>query len=188
MKTSIGLLLLSISNLAWADWALNNDQSKVSFVSIKKGTIAENHYFKSVTGSITESGTVSISIDLSSVETLIPIRNERMLNYLFEVASYPKATITAQLDDKTLANIKKASSVQLTQVAELDLHGVKQNIQLELQVNATNSGVYVNTIAPVIINAANFKLEGGVEKLRELAKLPNIALAVPVHATLNFSK
>jgi hypothetical protein len=40
---------------------------------------------------------------------------------------------------------------------------------------------------PVILNADNYKLAKGIEKLRELASLPSISHAVPVsfYLTLN---
>ncbi len=62
----------------YADWQLEADQSHIHFVSIKKAQVGEVHTFKQLSGSIDESGKAAITIQLDSVETQVPIRNERM--------------------------------------------------------------------------------------------------------------
>ena len=46
--------------------------------------------------------------------------------------------------------------------------------------------VRVRSIEPFIVNASQFDLSGGIEKLRELASLPSIATAIPVTFSLEF--
>ena len=41
---------------------------------------------------------------------------------------------------------------------------------------------------PIVINAADFELTAGIERLREVAGLQNIATQVPVTASLVFSR
>eukprot|EP00493_Phyllostaurus_siculus_P025750 UN26095 len=50
----IGLSLSSValSNAAHADWQLVNDKSQLSFVSIKKDSIAEAHHFTNLEGTL----------------------------------------------------------------------------------------------------------------------------------------
>jgi hypothetical protein len=43
------------------------------------------------------------------------------------------------------------------------------------------------TLAPLVLNAADFGLAEGLESLRALAGLPAISLAVPVSAVLIFN-
>ena len=81
--------LLAVSGLAHADWELRNS-SRVSYVSIKNNAIAETNVFTGVTGSVNKKGEVAISIDLSSVETQVEIRNQRMRDLFFEVPAIPR--------------------------------------------------------------------------------------------------
>ena len=68
-----------ISTPAQADWTLDPSQSELAFSSIKASRIAEIHTFNSIRGNIKDSGDATFQIDVSSLETMIPIRNERML-------------------------------------------------------------------------------------------------------------
>ena len=83
-------VLLSIAP-AHADWMVQ-DTSQIGFVSIKNNSIGENNAFQRVSGSISEAGMVAVAIDLTSVETGVGIRNERLQTMLFDVASFPSAT------------------------------------------------------------------------------------------------
>ena len=71
-------LLLSWASLAQAAWQLSADESSLTFVTTKATHVAEVHSFKSLTGSVDEQGRVAVSVALASVDTLIPIRDERM--------------------------------------------------------------------------------------------------------------
>jgi len=46
----------------------------------------------------------------------------------------------------------------------------------------------VSSLAPVIVQANEFGLVAGVEKLKELAGLPSISLAVPVSFVLTLAQ
>ena len=60
----------TVSLPALAAWKLDNENSQLSFMSVKKGNIAENHSFSKLAGNITEQAQVNISVDLSSVNTV----------------------------------------------------------------------------------------------------------------------
>ncbi|MBB1332805.1 YceI family protein [Pseudoalteromonas sp. SR44-5] len=193
MVKSIAILGLSLSSLlvsgvACADWQVNNDQSKVSFVSIKSNSIAEVHHFKNVSGSLAENGSLSVDIDLSSVETMIPIRNERMTKLLFETAKFPTATITANLS-KQLKALKPGQHVFKGISAELDFHGAKKEITVDVIANLSSQGdISVSSMSPIIINGADFAVIDGIMQLQKLAGLPSIATAVPVSFSLTMNK
>ena len=74
----------ALSAAASAQWSLDLDNSQLSFVTVKAEHIAEVHSFSRLEGQIDAAGNARISIDLSSVETGIAIRNERMQSMLFE--------------------------------------------------------------------------------------------------------
>lgn len=181
------ILTLSLSP-ALAHWNLNNAHSQLSFVSIKAGDIGEVHHFNSLEGSLDNEGNLKLTIDLTSVDTMIQIRDERMQKFLFNVAEFPSAEFRAQLDPKLYNAIPVGSSNVLDVTGTLSLVGVEQTVSAK--VLATRVGarsVVVSSLQPVVLNAGAFKLTEGVNQLREIAGLPSISLAVPVTFVLSFS-
>jgi hypothetical protein len=170
-------------------WRLNNDLSKLSFVSIKATDIGEVHSFTRLAGTIASDGVVDLNIDLSSVETLIPIRNERMQEFLFETGAFPVAHIAATLDTAILAGLKPGD-VQI-QAVEAALTLKEKTIPLTMQLIAakvSDKRLVVSSLQPILLNAAAVGLSEGVEKLRDIAGLPNISQAVPVGVVLTFER
>ena len=97
--TLIATISLSFwATSTWAQWTLDNDRSRLSFISTKAGDIAEVHYFKNLSGTLLESGDAQVSVKLASVETLIPIRNQRMQTFLFQSDIFPEATLRTNVD------------------------------------------------------------------------------------------
>ena len=64
------------------NWKLITDESAISFVSIKKGSIAEAHTFTDFSG-VLDHGKASVTIKADSIDTMVPIRNERAREFLF---------------------------------------------------------------------------------------------------------
>lgn len=186
----VGLSLTSLfsASFAHADWQLDNKHSKVSFISIKKNSIAEAHYFKALTGQLLEQGQFTLEIDLNSVETLIPIRNERMSKFLFEVAKFPAATLNADLSS-AVKILKPGLHLLEGKKAELNFHGQTKALNIDVLVTVLENGdMTVSSFTPVIINAADFSVTEGITQLQKLAGLPSIATAVPVTFTLTLKK
>lgn len=186
-----GLLVLALwVSAVQADWVLVPEQSRLSFVSIKKGDVAEVHHFNKLQGTINAESVATVEILLDSLETNIPIRNERMLDILFESCDFAKATISAKVDLSGLGSgFDLLQSKIMTVDAELNLHGKTQPLKLEMMVGRLgDKRLMVSSYMPVIINAADFALVDGLEKLRELAQLPAISKAVPVSFVLIFSE
>jgi polyisoprenoid-binding protein YceI len=181
------LLALGPATPALADWTLDSESARVHFVSVKAGKIAEVHRFERVRGGLDGDGNVRIEITLASVDTGIEIRNERMQSMLFEVSEFPMAIITAQLAPAAFANLSAGESRVVETAATLALHGRTQALDLAVRVTgARDGGLLVSSVAPVIVNAADFALARGVERLREVAGLPSISPAVPVTFSLAF--
>lgn len=180
------LLALPVSTLA--DWQLAGDESSVHFVSVKKGNIAEKHYFKSMSGSISDDGQAELTIDLASVETNIPIRNERMQAMLFETAKFAQATISSNVDVAKLKSLKSGQTITVEADMTIQVHGEQKTETVPLRVTALEGGkLMVSTGAPIIVSAGDFKLLEGIDKLREVAGLKSISPIVPVTATLVFT-
>ena len=107
-----------------ADWVVDPVGSYVGFASVKNDLIAENHSFTAITGTVEDSGDVNIAIALTSVETLIPIRNERIRSMLFEVAEYPDVTVTANLNIDEFTLLGLGESKMETIPLSVNLHGM----------------------------------------------------------------
>ena len=180
------LSALGVMAQAQADWTLS-ESSRIGFVSIKNNSVGENNAFERVTGSISQSGQVSVSVDLSSVETGVGIRNERLQKMLFEVASFPTATIDAALTDSQITALD-AGGVQTESVGvSISLHGKTVNKAANLSVSASGGEVRVMTTQPIVITAQEFGLEAGVAALQQIAGLNAISRSIPVTVDLRLT-
>ena len=179
--------LLLMAQATLADWRLTS-ASKVGYVSIKNNAIAEHNVFSGVTGSLSKKGQLKINIDLSTVETQVDIRNQRMRELFFEVTQYPQAVVTAELDVQELAQIDSGAPLEIVKPFTLSLHGVEATAEAHLRVVAVGGRALVSTVRPILISAADFGLEGGVSALQKIAGLEAIAAVVPVSIDLKFVK
>jgi len=183
------LVTLFLSANALAQWELVNDESTVNYVSIKKSKVGEVNSFKQLNGSIERNGKVSVDIYLGSVETNIPIRNERMKSMLFEIASFSKANISAALDVKAIDKMAIGETYKDSISFNLSLHGVSKEMATDVRVvKLAKNRILAVSMNPVIVNADQYNLLEGVEKLREVANLPSISTAVPVTFSLIFKQ
>ncbi len=180
-------VLLPAAFSAQAHWQLDNDASTLSFVTIKADHVGEVHTFDRLTGVIDDEGNAEISIELISINTLIPIRDERMQNMLFEIDLFPEADLTAQLDIDQFAELEVGRSAQANFSFDLSMRDQSNSYQAEVMVTRlADNGIQVSTLKPVIVVANSFDLVSGVEALREVAGLPSISNAVPVSFTVVF--
>lgn len=168
---------------AQADWSVS-DASRVGFVSIKNNVIGENNTFERVSGGISDAGAVTVRVDLTSVETGVGIRNDRLQKMLFKVANFPAATVSAQLTDGQLTALKSSGSVAESVLVSVSLHGSTVSKQVELAAAKTGDTVRVTTTQPIVITAAEFGLEAGVAALQQIAGLNAISRSIPVTVDL----
>lgn len=174
---------------AAADWLLDNEDSRLSFVSTKAGTAAEVHRFGKLGGRVDDNGDVTISIELASVDTAIPIRDERMRDMLFETGRYPTAVLAAAVDMQHIGELSPGESTELLTEAQLMLHDNTLSLTVDMTVaRLSESRLLVASRKPMIINAGQVGLLDGVERLREVAGLPSISPAVPVTFVLAFDR
>lgn len=184
------LTLLSISffsQLAMAQWSLDNDMSSLSFVTTKAEHVTEVHTFEAMQGNLSRTGALEVSVELISVNTLIPIRNERMQAMLFETDVFPTASITAQLDMMMLSAMSAGDTKQMVVNFELGIRGMSESYTADLQVTRTSTGLVASTRKPIVVQAGSHDLLDGVEALREIAGLPSIGRAAPVSFTVVFN-
>ncbi|HIE40153.1 MAG TPA: YceI family protein [Thiomicrorhabdus sp.] len=186
LYTALLVTLLTTSNV-YAGWLLKNSESNVYYVSTKNLTTSELNYFNTLTGNINDQGDLTIKINLESVETDVPIRNERIKSMLFEVINYGKATVTASIDPEKLKHLKIGETYTESVNFMLNLHGINQELSTTVKVIKSASGnILVTPVAPIIISANLFGLEKGIERLRKIARLKSISPSVPVTFNLTF--
>ncbi|UTV29749.1 YceI family protein [Photobacterium atrarenae] len=183
------VMLLGVCPQVWAGWKLDNPRSNVNFLSVKNDAIIEPHYFRNISGSVTREGVVKVMIDLSSIDSQISIRDERMKKELFEVEGFPLATLTAKVDPALLTSMSPGKTQAFETEFTLDLHGKTQTLKARLQATGLeNGGLLVSTTWPVILSSEPFGLDKGIEVLKNIANLNSILLSVPVNAQLMFVK
>ncbi|MEC9254312.1 MAG: YceI family protein [Pseudomonadota bacterium] len=188
MKLLTSTLLILAAPLSYAEWTLSPDSS-VKFLSTKNTNITEVHEFTQVSGSVSDKGTAESASDLTSVDTGIGIRNERMQSMLFNVSDYATATVSADLPETMMLALKNGETATSLLPLTLELHGEKKDIEADVLATAAADGhVIVTTQSPVLVNAGEFKLAKGVEALREVAGLDRISTTVPVTFTLLFTE
>lgn len=182
-----GLVALVFMTPVYAQWQLDSAHSNLNFISIKKTSIAEVHQFKTVTGEVSDAGEIHLVIDLSSVETHVDIRNERLKTMLFEIAQFPTADFNGSIDMSKVVALKTGETLDMPVKGKLNLHGITQDISVVLHmVKLRGNQIQVATKMPIILNADAYGLAAGIEKLREAADLPVISAAVPVTFNLVF--
>lgn len=170
-------------------WHLVNTESRIEFISVKKGTIVEIHNFGTLSGTINIDGQAVVSIALDSVETNIKIRNERMREHLFETKNYPLAVISAQLDKTGFAFMDIGDRKHMDVPMSMNIHGKNDIMGVALIVTRLGDDkVVVESQTPIVLDIETFGFQDGVEKLRALAKLPAITPEVPVMFSLVFER
>jgi hypothetical protein len=146
------------------------------------------HTFDTLSGEIADDGSVAITIELASVNTLIPIRNERMQAMLFETELFPEASISAAIDLDAMAAMDAGASETIQLNFSLSMRETSRSYTAEVMVTRLEGGLVASTLKPVIVTAEEFDLLTGVEALREVAGLPSISRAVPVSFTVVFDQ
>ena len=177
-----------LASSASAHWELDNNSSTLSFVTVKADHVGEVHTFDQLSGDINDDGSVQITIELASVNTLIDIRNERMQNMLFETNLFPQAIILGEIDLDALAAMDAGVSQAISVDFDLAIHGESSSYTADVLVTRTESGVLASTVKPIIVMADTHGLVSGVEALREVAGLPSISRAVPVSFNVVFEQ
>lgn len=191
MNKLIGIAALSvlISFSSFAQWQVTEQGSRVSFVSVKKGDIAEVHHFKQLKGMLNDNGQFELTVPLVSVATGIDVRDERMQNLLFEVSLYPELKLSSQVDSKMLKELAVGESKLADIDGKIALHGKQQTKTFSvILTKVSDNKLMVSSFQPIIINANEFGLVAGVDKLRDIAGLSSISQAVPVSFVLTLTQ
>ena len=170
-------------------WSVDTDRSSLSYVSIKSGEVAESNSLSGFSGSVSAQGAANIEIDLATVETKVDIRNERMRDVFFQVADYPTAIVTAQIDPAAFEALGVGQSITQPLEATLNVKGVEAPIGTQVAITRTSeNAVLVTSVEPVIVYADALELTEGLAQLQALAGLSSITPVVPVSFSIAFER
>ena len=172
------------------DWKLLKDESVLSFISVKKGDIAEVHKFDELSASIdAKSGLAEAKVHLTSVNTKIGIRDDRLKEFLFKTGEFATADLTAEIDIDTIKKLNPGQTMALELDGDLSLHGTIKPVNMKvIATKLADDTLTVSTSEPFIINASDFSLLDGIKKLSSLVGDIAISSAVPVSFVLKFKK
>ena len=189
MRLLLAALALSTTFASQAAWQLEPAQSQLRFVSVKNGTVAEVHKFSQLSGNWADDGKVLVQIPVTTLDTLIPIRNERMLEHVFNAKNFPTISASTQIEPKLLSDLTVGASMQHQTELSLTLLDKTQSLPVQLTLTKlSNTKIQASTTAPVLVNSPAFQLDAGVRKLQDIAKLNDISLLVPVTFNVEFSR
>lgn len=174
---------------AQAGWYLDNESSRLSFISTKAVNVSEVHRFLTLHGQVSDAGKVRLRVDLESVSTGIALRDERLRTLLFDTQQFAEAKVEADLDLGPISTLAPGAQLELRLPLTLHLNGQAQRLDAELLATRLDDRRFqVVTLAPLVLHVDAFGLAPGVERLREVAGLSAISLAVPVSAVLIFTE
>ncbi|MCX4066326.1 YceI family protein [Pseudomonas sp. S1Bt30] len=185
----LAFALLAVAAVpAHADCYLDNESSRLSFVTTKNTEIADVHRFLVLHGKVDDKGAAQVQVELESVNSGVPLRDERMRNQLFEIKTFPEALISAQINLQPINDLAPGAQLELRLPLSVTLHGKTQAYSAELLATRLDDRRFqVVTLEPVVLHAEDFDLAPGVAALRKAAGLKSISLSVPVGAVLIFT-
>ncbi|CAD5105973.1 YceI family protein [Zestomonas carbonaria] len=187
-KLLIFLLAACLALPAQAAWYLDNESSRISFISTRSGNLSEVHRFLTLHGSISEAGRASLRIELDSVSTGIPRRDEYLRKLLFEIDRFADAKISAQLDLGPITELAPGAQLELRLPVTVTLRGREHRYVAELLATRLDDRRFqVVSLAPLVLHIDDFQLGAGVDALRQVSGIDAIGSSVPVSAVLIFT-
>ena len=167
-------------------WTLDGAASHLAYGSIKKDKIGEVNSFSGLSGTVDETGKANVTIDLTTIETNIDIRNERMLEHVFKGVG--KAQLSAQLDMDEVKGLAVGDMAVVDVEGALSLLGVSTELDLEMVVvRLAEDKVMAMSNDMVFVGTEELGVTAGIDRLMELAKLPGITRTSPVTLCLVFT-
>lgn len=178
--------LSTVASLGAADtWTLNPAQSNLSFGSVKNDYIGEVHSFTALSGTVSDAGIVSVDVDLTSVQTNIDIRNERMMEFVFEAAQ--TANLSAEIDMAAMDAMAVGDMATMDAFGNLSL--LNEDIPVDVPlfvVRVAQDKVLVTSNGMLMLATDDIGVDGGIDMLQELAGLDAITRVTPVTLRLVF--
>ncbi|MEH8019395.1 YceI family protein [Rheinheimera muenzenbergensis] len=188
MKVFALALALTSSLASAANWQLDNSGSSLHFVSVKNDVVAETHQFNQLTGQW-DGNSVSIQIPVSSLETQIPIRNERIWQYVLQAETFAAISVSATLAEADTAKLATGQSMVVTLPLKVTIAAETTEVIAAVRITKlSDNSLAAASVAPIMLNTNSFKLTAGVAKLQQLAGLKRIDPLLPVSFNVQFTK
>lgn len=171
------------------EWFLDPADSTVTFISVKNGDVVESNRFGAVNGAITRAGYARVEIQAASVDTGIDTRDDRLRRHIFATDEHPLVTIETNVDLAGFRDLAGGESRMTDLELNVTVAGRTNTHFANVRVTRTSRGrVIVSTIAPVLIDARDYRMEDGIATLAELASLDAITPVFPVSVHLVFAR
>ena len=182
------LLTLGVSLSAQANWYLDGESSRLAFITTQNANIANVHRFLVLHGKVDRKGQAQLRIEMDSVNSAVPLRDERMRDVLFDFKHVPEAQITTQIDLQPINDLASGAQLELKLPVMVSLRGKQHTYEAELLATRLDERRFqVVTLEPLMLQAEDFGLQPELETLRKLAGLSAISFSVPVNAVLIFT-
>ena len=182
------LLTLGVSLSVQANWYLDGESSRLSFITTQNANIANVHRFLVLHGKVDRKGQAQLRIEMDSVNSAVPLRDERMRDVLFDFKHVPEAQITTQIDLQPINDLASGAQLELKLPVMVSLRGKQHTYEAELLATRLDERRFqVVTLEPLMLQAEDFGLQPELETLRKLAGLSAISFSVPVNAVLIFT-
>ena len=181
------LTIVMFSFSSHAALTLAKSQPSINFISTKNQHISEQHSFDNFSGQISDNGELVITIDIASLKTNIPIRNERMQKMLFDMANFSTAKFTAMIPSD-LSELSAGEMKRTTVSGDMMIAGKTATVSFEIILTGLNNGsINATTVRSTILNASDFDLDEGIAALQKVAMLQSISKTVPLSFSATFA-
>lgn len=170
-------------------WQLNGSTSDITVISVKNGDVAEISRFEALAGSVSAAGEARLSIDATSFESYVDIRNERLRDIFFEVSEFPDIQLTANLDPAIFEGLAIGDALETELQLAVSLHGTARTVYAPVRViRYGEDSILVVSAEAALIDAREFGLDEAVMALAEIAGLDSVTPVFPVHVYLVFER
>ena len=110
-----------------------------------------------------------------------------MEEHLFEVSRFSNASFEAEIPATVLAQASSGKQTRFELSGKVMLHGESAPASCQVIISPnTDKSITVSSVTPMLIDANNFNLVAGINKLQEIAGLKSITHTVPVTFSLTF--
>ncbi len=168
-------------------WVLNGERSSLAFGSVKKDSVGETHFFRRLSGRIGADGQAVIEIDLGSVDTNVEIRDERVIEHLFENAPSARVSVSVEMADLPDLPVGEMTTIYLD--GTLSFLGREIPVEADAAViRLAEDRVMVASEGMLWLTTEEMGFDAGVSRLQEIVELPSITRAFPVTFRLVFER
>jgi polyisoprenoid-binding protein YceI len=168
---------------------------EVSFSSTKNETASVLGYFRNYFGVVQADPEghfkqMDLIVDINSLDTAVPGRNNRILALLFESQDPEKGVATLQFDRleefPTFREVHEGDPYEVKASGRMILRGVTKTLSASLQIEKRGSLWAVETREPIVVFLSDFGFENQVYAMMKSCNHQSLGNAVKVNVKLYF--